>query len=139
MKKINVYFDGAANLREKCGYGFLIKDGETWITSDYGNVPVEKERATCNVAEHYALLQALKWLVENDYTKDRIDVYGDSKLVINQIFGHWRIRNRDLPYADYCLQNMEILKKFENIKGSWIPREKNRKADELSKLGIKEQ
>lgn len=138
MRNIKVFFDGAAILWKKCGYGFIIKENDIWLHSDYGRVPVPENKATCNVAEHYALLKAFKWLIANDYTKDDIYVHGDSNLVINQVFGTWRISKKNLPYVEFCIENVQTIKKFENINGFWIPREKNEQADELSKLSIKD-
>lgn len=136
---IKVYFDGAAWLWKKAGYGYLVKKGEQWLTQDYGLVPCEPNKATCNIAEHYALNRALTWLKENGHTEDKIEIFGDSKMVISQIFRGWKCRDNNLPYYIYFAENKELIKEFENAKGRLLPREKNEEADALSKLGLREE
>jgi len=138
MKKIQVYFDGAAWLWKKCGYGLIIKQGDTWLHSEYGRVPVDEAQSTCNVAEHYALNRALVWLLKNGYENEETVVYGDSKLVISQMFRGWQCRDQKLPYAFLFRDNKALVPVFSNISGKLLPREKNKQADELSKLGIEQ-
>ena len=64
----------------------------------------------------------------------QIIVYGDSKLVIEQMFGSWKIRKG--AYVPLALAAQRLLRQFKNIKGRWIPREKNEIADELSKSAL---
>lgn len=134
--KIEVYFDGAANLREKAGYGFLVKINGKKV-KQYGRVECDSMDSTCNVAEHYALMKALEWLIKKDHL-DNILIYGDSKMVISQIFSGWKARSKH-PYYPFYAKNMELIKNFNNIKGHHIMREYNSEADELSKLGLNNQ
>lgn len=134
---IKVYFDGAAWLWKKAGYGYVIKDGDTWIMQDYGVVPCEPKKSTSNVAEHYALYKALEWLEKNGYANKEILVNGDSKMVISQMFRGWRCRDVNLPYYPFFVMNLGIQAKFSNLKGKLLPREMNEQADELSKLGLR--
>jgi ribonuclease HI len=134
---IEVYFDGAAWLWKKAGYGLVIKRGSTWLFSDFGAVPCEPQRSTCNVAEHYALYKALSWLLANGYKDEEIVVRGDSKLVISQLFRGWKCRDPRLPYFPYMVANKELAAQFSNLKGKLIPRTMNTQADDLSKQGIR--
>jgi len=59
------------------------------------------------------------------------DRRGDSALVINQMFGTWKIKNR--LYAPLAKQARELLGRSTNIKGEWIPRDRSEVADGLSK------
>jgi ribonuclease HI len=134
---IEVHFDGAAHLWRKCAYGFTIeKDGKR-IGDGHGKVPVHAFQATCNVAEHYALLQALEWLEKNGHKDDKIIVFGDSKMVINQIFGSWKCKHQNAPYYPFFLENIKMKKIFSEITGKHIPREWNSATDDLSKLGLR--
>ena len=55
--------------------------------------------------------------------------------VIQQMFGAWRIKfGFYVPIAKTC---KAMLKQFPHITGTWIPREKNSLADELSKAELK--
>lgn len=132
---IKVNFDGACILREKGGYGFSISNEDFTIHKGFGKVIVSKENCTNNVAEHEALRQAFLWLLENELQDEEIKVFGDSKMVVNQIFGSWKAKG-DKPYKPFYLENMKLKAKFSNIQGKWIPREENELADELSNLGL---
>lgn len=131
---IKVYFDGACILREKGGWGYCIYKDDNYIMQDYGSI-VDKN-ATSNQAEHKALCEALKKLKEMNLKDEKIIIFGDSKLVISQIFRNWKIRDFSLPYVEFCLKNKELIKEFSNIKGKLIPRKLNEEADRLSKLGL---
>lgn len=89
---------------------------------------------TNNIAEHYALYLGLKHALTLDYKK--ISVFGDSKMVINQMAGIFSI-DRTKPYGKYATDNMnlkyELLEKDRKLFFNWIPRELNSIADELSK------
>jgi len=87
------------------------------------------------VAEYSGFKTILDYLIEHDLTRSQIIVYGDSKLVIKQMFGRWRIKSGYyVPIAKVC---KALLKQFPNITGKWIPREQNGLADELSKAQLK--
>jgi ribonuclease HI len=135
--RITLWFDGAAWLRSKASYGFVIKDDLGIIKEDSGVVPCEAERSTSNVGEHFALYSALSWLKENGYTDNEIVAFGDSTLVIKQIFGGWKCRDFSLPYAPFYEMNKNIVKLFKRLEGKWIPREQNEHADNLSKKGLR--
>jgi ribonuclease HI len=138
MKEIiEVHFDGAAWQRERASYGFSIKEGNRWLHSDFGRVPCEAENATNSVAEHYALYKALKWLLEQKMEGKVIVIKGDSKMVISQIFRGWKCRDFRLPYYPYMVANKELVRRFADIKGKLIPREKNGQCDSLSKEGLR--
>ena len=64
-----------------------------------------------------------------------IVVKGDSMLVINQMFGSWKIKSG--LYAPLAKKASELLSRFIDIKGEWIPRDLNDVADELSKAALK--
>jgi ribonuclease HI len=134
---IEVYFDGAAWLWKKAGYGLVIKRGDVWLHQDYGAVPSTPETSTCNVAEHYALYKALAWLLANGYANEHIVVRGDSKLVISQLFRGWKCSDPQLPYYPYMVASKELAAQFQSMKGKLIPREQNHYTDGLSKRGLR--
>ena len=62
----------------------------------------------------------------------KLDVYGDSALVINQIKGEWDTRQPGLiPYKDYARRLVPF---FNQIEFHHIPREENNMADALATL-----
>lgn len=144
---IKVYFDGCCepvNPGGTAAYGVVIFDGEKRIyEASKVFVPVKgKELETSNnVAEYSAFLDALDWLAKNILNRKPIEVYGDSKLVICQMFGDgerkgmfWKIKKGF--YKPLALRARTMLVNFPQMKGQWIPREENSIADELSKAEL---
>jgi len=62
----------------------------------------------------------------------KIDIYGDSTLVINQIKGKWETHHGGLiPYRDYARR---LLTFFNKVELHHLPRDENRMADALATL-----
>lgn len=87
---------------------------------------------TNNFAEYSGVLSALNWLNLNKEKLffDQIIFYLDSELVVRQLTGEYRIKNKTLK--EFVLQ----IKKIEKVIGKKIdfisiPREKNKQADFL--------
>lgn len=132
---IEAYFDGfcEGNPYGKAGAGAVIqKDGEIIHTiSDYIG---EGVGITNNVAEYEALRRALNYLKASGLNDERVIVYGDSKLVIEQMRGKWKIKKG--IYKDSALEARKEIESFKNITFCWIPKEKNTQADELSQKKV---
>ena len=80
---------------------------------------------TNNEAEYMGLIAGLKYL--QSLKIEEVQVEGDSKLVIEQLFGSWQCKHPRLkPYYQTV---KELLKGFKFVNGRWIPREKNDIAD----------
>ncbi|MGI5352152.1 bifunctional RNase H/acid phosphatase [Streptomyces sp. CA-250714] len=108
------------------GYGAVVKDaasGETLReTAEFIG------RATNNVAEYRGLLAGLRAAYELD-ANAAVLVRMDSKLVVEQMSGRWKIKHPDMrPLA------MEAAAVFppDAVSYEWIPREKNKHADRLA-------
>jgi ribonuclease HI len=63
----------------------------------------------------------------------RLYVYGNSVLVINQLNKDWDMTSKKI-YA-YCKEIRKLEGKFYDIEYTHVVRDKNKAADELSKLG----
>lgn len=87
---------------------------------------------TNNEAEYRALIEGLKAVV--DWKADRVEVYLDSKLVVEQMNGAWKIKAPELMplYA----QARELLQRFPEVKIAHVDRSKNRGADHLANMAI---
>lgn len=87
---------------------------------------------TNNIAEYIGLIGGLRMCLAHGYKN--IVVQGDSKLVIEQVFGSWKCSHPNMkPLYE---EAKELKKQFVSILGSWIPREKNGEADRLSNVAI---
>lgn len=137
---IEVWFDGSCmpvNPGGVMGWGWH-STGPGWPRSGRGEVPASPGN-TNNLAEYLALEAALLFLIEAALTAAPIVIRGDSQLVIRQMFGgppkgrRWKIRAG--VYAEKAREVKALLQKFTNVRGEWVPREKNTRADALSKGG----
>ena len=50
------------------------------------------DSATNNVAEYTRIIKALEWLLANNYENEKILIRGDSRLVINQVKGKFKVK-----------------------------------------------
>jgi len=106
-------------------YGAVLTDADT------GEVIAEDGRtigvATNNVAEYSGLIAGLR-LAERYAPGADIEVRMDSKLVVEQMSGRWKIKHPDMrPLATEANQ----LAPFGTIY-TWVPRERNKHADRLA-------
>ena len=87
------------------------------------------ELCSNNVAECQALIIGLQIAIEMGISQ--LEIFGDSKLVINQILEQFDVKKEDLiPYCKYA----KLLANFEAITLEYIPRKENRQADALTNL-----
>ena len=83
---------------------------------------------TNNVAEYKALIAGLELALERGVTE--IDIFMDSKLVVMQLRGEWKIKKADLrPLA---LRANHLMNKFEKATIQHVGREENADADALA-------
>lgn len=117
------------------GYGALVRDLDTGSLLAERAEPLGK--ASNNVAEYSGLIAGLEAAVEIDASAT-VEVRMDSKLVIEQMAGRWKIKHEDMRRL--ALQAREIVRRIESAGGSvdfgWIPRAENKDADALSNDGM---
>lgn len=117
----------------------LAGSGACVIDADTGEVILEISKfigiATNNVAEYIALVAGL----EGAYGLNpdaRVLVRMDSKLVIEQMAGRWKIKHPDMQQLGAQVQKIVVGKP---IRWQWIPREENSRADALANKAMDEQ
>jgi len=134
---LKVYFDGACEPTNPGGvatYGWLIVDHEGKIVASGHGEVCRGAKATNNVAEWCALGFALRW-VDESKIKSRLEIFGDSQLVVKQLSGAWRVNKPHLQaFKDRCLELLAC----RNWVANWIPREQNEAADKLSQKAYTE-
>jgi ribonuclease HI len=91
-------------------------------------------RATNNEAEYLALIDGLKAVA--DWKPDRLEIYLDSNLVVEQIKGKYRVKKPELQPLHK--QAMELLAGLGEVVISHVEREKNRGADALANMALDE-
>lgn len=102
------------------------------ITDSHGKVLKKLKKylgtTTNNQAEYQALILGLK--EAQKMKPDQIACYLDSKLVVEQVCGRWKIKKLELkPHVEWIKQ---FLLKHPKTSFQHIPREKNVLADELA-------
>ncbi len=91
--------------------------------------------ATNNQAEYQALIDGLKAV--SDWKPDRLEVYLDSKLVVEQVNGKWKVKEPDLKELHKLAT--ELLNQFgDTVTVSHVGREGNRGADKLVNMALDE-
>jgi ribonuclease HI len=92
--------------------------------------------ATNNDAEYQAIIRALKillksnWLKENNNPESRVICRLDSKLVVEQINGNYKVKQDHI--REYSNEIKELLLEFRaKVLFFHIPREENARADKL--------
>lgn len=86
-------------------------------------------RATNNVAEYRSVLAALEWIAAQPDADDlSVHVRMDSKLVVEQMSGRWKIKHPDMRAL--ALQVRAALAP-ERVTYTWVPRADNQRADAL--------
>jgi ribonuclease H / adenosylcobalamin/alpha-ribazole phosphatase len=108
------------------GYGAVVR------TEDRSTVLAESKqaigRATNNVAEYRGLIAGLEDAARVGATE--VDVFMDSKLVVEQMSGRWKVKHPDL--AELHAQARTLAARFDRINYEWIPRARNSHADRLA-------
>jgi ribonuclease HI len=107
----------------QAAYGAVVFEGSKVLAEVSGKIGV----ATNNVAEYRGLIAGLEAAHEID-PQARIEVRLDSKLVVEQMSGKWKIRHPEM--RELALEAKKI-HPHELLEFMWIPREENSHADRL--------
>ena len=89
-------------------------------------------KSTNNVAEYHGLLRGLEAAVE--LGADEVDFFMDSKLVVEQMNGRWKIKHPDMQAL--ALEARKLIDQIGTFNLSWVPRAKNKVADALSNVAM---
>ncbi|MCK7660024.1 bifunctional RNase H/acid phosphatase [Corynebacterium antarcticum] len=89
-------------------------------------------KTTNNVAEYRGLINGL--VAAHELGATRVEVRLDSKLVVEQMSGRWKVKHPDMKRL--ALEARDLASRFEEINYTWIPRKKNSRADELANIAM---
>ncbi len=113
-------------------YGALVRDASTGTVIASRGETIG--RATNNVAEYRGLIGALE-LAREHVPGVAVEVRMDSKLVIEQMAGRWRIK--DAALRDLAERASALVP--DDVTWTWVPREQNSAADALANEALDEQ
>jgi len=120
---------GARGNPGPAGIGVVLKDGTGEVI---GEIAQGIGVTTNNVAEYKALIAGLELALERGITD--IDVLMDSKLVVSQVKGEWKIKNNALrPLA---VKARHLIDRFDSWSLSHVGRDENSDADKLANQGM---
>ena len=125
VRRVVVEADGGSRGNPgPAAYGALIRDADT------GEVLAQKAEsigvATNNVAEYSGLIAGLE-LVADHAPDAEVEVRMDSKLVIEQMAGRWKVKHPDMLPLAIKAQSIAPF----GVEWTWVPREKNKAADAI--------
>ena len=117
------------------GYGALVRDPETGRVLAERAAPIGK--ASNNVAEYGGMIAGLEEVLAID-AGAAVEVRMDSKLVVEQMAGRWKVKHQDMQRL--CLEARALVRQITAAGGSvswtWVPRAQNSAADALSNDGM---
>ena len=108
----------------EASFGAVLLDGDIELATSSAHLGV----TTNNYAEYSGVIAGLKLAIEHDPGQEYL-VQLDSKLVVEQLNGNWKVKSRDLmPLVSEASKLASQL----TVSFEWIPREQNSRADELA-------
>ena len=126
---IKLFVDGAADLHSKsAGIGGVIYSNDKEL-SNFSEPLFDK---TNNEAEYLSLIKGIEQLI--DLKVLSAIIYADSELVVKQVLGIYKVKNERMKILHSLV--LEKLKLIDQWNLVHVRREKNMRADELSKLGM---
>jgi len=118
-----IYADGASRGNPgRAAYGLIIHQPDRVL-----RLGRYLGKATNNEAEYQALLAALKWAADHGVPK--VTYYSDSKLVVEQINGRYKVKHPNLK--GLFLEALRLKKTIKEFDVFHIRREHNMEADGL--------
>lgn len=130
MSELTIHSDGAARGNPgPAGAGAVLTNSGGKVV---GEVCHYLGEMTNNQAEYRALLLALEEARRQKATMLRI--YADSELLVKQIRGEYKVKNDGI--RPIFREVMGILRSVGTYTIEYVPREKNKRADQLANLAI---
>lgn len=130
IKYLKIYTDGGARGNPgPAGVGIVFCDGKGKIIKEISKYI---GRGTNNQAEYQAIILALEEVKK--IKASRIEFFSDSELIVNQLNRKYKIKNKELGLLFVKVWN--LIQSFEKVRFYYIPRNKNKKADNLVQRAI---
>lgn len=133
LELATLWFDGACKGNPgRGGGGWILSTSSTTLGYGWNYI----EHCTNNEAEYDGLLKGLEFAATlKNIQFGRLEIKGDSRLVVMQTGGKWKVSAQNL--RPLCDQAKRLVSEFDSVKLEWIPRAQNALADALSNLALK--
>lgn len=130
LEKVILYSDGGARGNPgPAGIGAVVYDKNKKIIK---KIAQYIGQATNNQAEYQALIAGLEEAKKVGAIE--VDCYSDSELIVKQLNREYKVKNHGLGPLFIKIWNLS--QNFKKINFHYIPREKNKEADELVNQAI---
>lgn len=130
FQKIKIYTDGGARGNPgPAGIGVVVYDCDDKIINKKSQFI---GRATNNQAEYRAVIAAFDLISTIEVAE--IDFFLDSELVVKQLKGEYKVKNKDLALLFVKVYNRTL--KYKKIIFKHIRRELNKEADKLANIAM---
>lgn len=124
-KELDIYTDGGSRGNPgPAGIGVVLYNSDGLAVEKVSEFIGE---ATNNQAEYNALIVGLQ--EAQNFKAKSVHCYLDSELVVKQLKGQYKVKNKNMKPLFTIVQG--LIKNFESVKFSHVPREKNKEADRL--------
>ena len=129
-----LYFDGASRSNPgPASYGGVIYDENKNEIATYKKY-IGKH--TNNVAEYLGCFHGVQACIQEGIKN--VTIYGDSKLVIEQVSGRWKVKSDNIRPIYNEIKKVLDSKPFEHIEFKHVKRNKNKRADQLANQALDE-
>ncbi|MEA1995188.1 MAG: ribonuclease HI family protein [Campylobacterota bacterium] len=126
-KKLTINTDGSSLSNPgPAGIGIVVYNDQNDIIE---KISKYIGKATNNVAEYKALIEALNFA--KDFGADKVRIKSDSELIVKQINGNYMVRDKKLKIL--LKEALNLIEKIPTFSIIHIPREENKIADNLAK------
>jgi ribonuclease HI len=125
-RTVSILFDGGSLGNPGKGYGsfcnYYDKQPDTIVRVDFG------DGVTNNQAEYRTLISSINAALVRlrregiEPSTACLRIGSDSKLVIEQLAGRWKVRNKELQSLH--AEARRLLDQFEEVELHWLPRER---------------
>ena len=136
--RIVVHCDGLCKPYNPGGtatFGWVARRGVELLASDCG-VVARGRRATSNLAEYTAIIEALRWLDDAGHAGDTIVLRSDSQLAIYQLAGTYAVRSPSM--RSLWDEASRLARRFADLRLEWVRREQNKEADALTRKAYRQ-
>lgn len=131
MTKLTINTDGGARGNPgPAAIGIVLRSHEknpNFEASDTITIGTYIGETTNNVAEYTALVKALE--KARELKADEIECFLDSELVVKQLNGSYKVKDKNMKNLWVMVKNLEA--KFKKVTFSHIPRSQNKEADKI--------
>lgn len=131
-----VYADGGSRGNPGvAGYGAVVLDADSGALLAERAEPLGQ--ASNNVAEYSGLIAGLRAAAQIDPAAE-VEARLDSKLVVEQLCGRWKIKHEDMRRLALAARELErsIVAAGGAVRYVWVPRHENAVADRLSNVAM---